>query len=146
MSVSAVARILARRSEATGPLSTPCWITTYKPTPKGYVQVHGVGVTLLAHRVMYEHLVGPIPIGLDLDHLCRVRHCVNPTHLEPVTNGENMRRGFHPSAVALRTNLCKHGHSLDDAYPRKAGGRLCRTCHRGHMKAWRRGAAARSAK
>jgi hypothetical protein len=47
---------------------------------------------VLAHRWAYEHFIGPIPAGLEIDHLCRVRHCVNPAHLEPVTKSENRRR------------------------------------------------------
>jgi len=57
-------------------------------------------ITVRAHRYAYEALVGPIPAGLVLDHLCRVRRCVNPAHLEPVTNAENIRRGFDARGYA----------------------------------------------
>jgi len=66
----------------------------------GLVGTHGYGIIRtpsgwrLAHRVYYERFVGPIPDGLQVDHLCRVRDCVNPEHLEPVTQAENIRRGF----------------------------------------------------
>lgn len=73
-----------------------CWIFTGAISTSGYGRV-GLGARseglAQAHRVTYEHLVGPIPEGLDIDHLCRVRACVNPAHLEPVTRRENCRRG-----------------------------------------------------
>jgi hypothetical protein len=87
-----------------------------------------------AHVFAYVLLVGPIPEGLHLDHLCRVRRCVNPAHLEPVTPGENVRRGNSPSAIAARTGVCAKGHPLTDENvtvirlsPLK---RRCKVCHR----------------
>ena len=81
---------------------------------------------VLAHRWIYEQLVGPIPDGLELDHLCRVPLCVNPCHLEPVTHRENMRRA--------RLSVCKRGHDLTveancrfDELGRRRG---CIVCHR----------------
>lgn len=70
-----------------------CWTWTgYTEAKSGYGRLSFGGARSYAHRVAYELAVGPIPEGLDLDHLCRVRNCVNPTHLEPVTRGENVRR------------------------------------------------------
>jgi len=66
----------------------------------------------LAHRWAYEAVIGAIPDGLQLDHLCRHRDCVNPAHLEPVTNRQNWERGASPSAVAYRTNRCNRGHEF----------------------------------
>jgi len=71
----------------------------------GYAQVWADGTTRLGHRVVYELLVGPIPKGLELDHLCRVRSCVNPAHLEPVTHKVNMERGY--AAVMLERRRSK---------------------------------------
>lgn len=72
----------------------PCWLWLGITTPGGYGQIRRGGRTWVTHRWVYELLIGPIPAGLDLDHLCRVRRCVRPSHLEPVTRGENLRRGY----------------------------------------------------
>lgn len=84
----------------------------------------------LAHRFAYEWLVGPIPDGLTLDHLCRNRGCVNPSHLEPVTQGENTLRGQTVAARNAQKTRCIHGHPFDDANTHIApnGSRICRTC------------------
>lgn len=73
---------------------TPCWIWQLKTNATGYGYVSVKGRDHLAHRYQYEQSHGPIPDGLQLDHLCRQRLCVNPEHLEPVTPLENMRRGL----------------------------------------------------
>lgn len=69
-----------------------CWRWTGRHTTLGYGQLHVGGRDYLAHRLMYERDRGPIPSGLELDHLCRVRDCVNPAHLEAVSHAENIRR------------------------------------------------------
>lgn len=70
-----------------------CWLWQGRLGSKGYGRLDpSRGQHLLAHRFAYEHLIGPIPSGLQLDHLCRVRSCVNPYHLDPVTLAENVRR------------------------------------------------------
>lgn len=109
---------------------TGCWLWTASVKPNGYGQF-GVtdGDVRYAHRLAYEFLVGPVPDGLELDHLCRVRHCVNPAHLEPVTRRENLRRGV--SANRRKTH-CPQGHSYNsvNTYLDKRGGRICRSCMR----------------
>lgn len=81
---------------------------------------------MLAHRAAYTLAVGPIPSGYSLDHLCRVRACVNPAHLEPVTHAENMRRARDAKGH------CPHGHPYDvvNTYLDASGWRHCRTCTR----------------
>lgn len=85
-----------------------------------------------SHRWAYEQLVGPIPPGLHLDHLCRTPSCVNPAHLEPVTNRENQLRGVgFPARNAAKTH-CPQGHPYagPNLYIAANGGRICRTCLR----------------
>ena len=104
-----------------------CWIWLGAKTKGGY----GHTVATTAHRRAYEELVGPIPEGLDLDHLCRVRACVNPAHLEPVTRKVNVNRG----EKANRTH-CPKGHPYDalNTYYRTSGARVCRACQRGRPR------------
>lgn len=103
-----------------------CWRWTASTKgPTGYGQFSLNGRPRLAHRVAYEMFIGPIPDGLQIDHLCRNRWCVNPAHLEPVTNQENGRRGR-----AVRTH-CPHGHPYDAINTAVyRGWRTCRECNR----------------
>jgi hypothetical protein len=93
-----------------------------------------------AHRFAYELLVGPIPEGLQPDHLCRNHACCNPTHLEPVTQRENILRGFSPTAINARKTHCAKGHPYDDKNTRidKHGWRSCRICKAGNLRRLRR--------
>ena len=109
------------------------WLWNDPPGTEGYAQVHYNGRSRHVHRLMYELLVGAVPEGLVLDHLCRERTCVRPDHLEPVTNRENILRGVSPSARNAVKTHCVHGHEFTQentyAYTR-LGKRECRTCKR----------------
>ena len=104
-----------------------CWMWTGSTDDEGYGLFRSGG-SPLAHRRCWELLVGPIPDGLVLDHLCRVRACVNPDHLEPVTQLENVRRGANRPRLT-----CPAGH------PREQwGGERCGTCRRAYMRNYMR--------
>jgi len=109
--------------------NTGCWLWLGALDTPGYGQVRQRGKMLMAHRVAYERWVGEVPAGLHVDHLCRQRCCVNPEHLEPVTNAENLRRGI--SHNRARTH-CRAGHEFDEknTYATPDGRRECRSCHR----------------
>ena len=86
---------------------------------------------MVAHRISWELLRGKIPKGLQLDHLCRNKGCVNPDHLEPVTHRENIMRGNSPWATNAKKTHCLRGHEFtkENTYIHKSkGGRNCRTC------------------
>ncbi|MFH9014005.1 HNH endonuclease signature motif containing protein [Streptomyces sp. NPDC017943] len=120
-----------------------CWFWTASKNTGGYGHFMYGGQRGNAHRFAYEALVGPIPEGLVLDHLCRVRHCVNPDHLEPVTMRVNSLRGEGPSAKNAVKTHCKQGHefSASNTYVTPRGRRQCRTCQRSRQRTWRRSAA-----
>lgn len=109
--------------------------------PNGYGEM-GIGrKVFLAHRVAYELFVGPIPDGMTLDHKCRERACVNPDHLEPVTNRENILRGISPSAQNAHATHCTQGHPFDDentySYTWDRTGqkaRICKACNLARAK------------
>ncbi len=92
----------------------------------GYGRFRVKGNVLMAHRFAYELYRGPIPIGLTIDHLCRVKYCVNPDHMEPVSIKDNILRGFSPAAINARKTHCKLGHLLVCVALR--GSRDCRIC------------------
>lgn len=103
-----------------------CWDWTGAGRADGYGRLMVGWKYIRAHRFAYRMLVGPIPNGLDLDHLCRNRRCVNPAHLEPVTRRENLARGIGWSGVNGRKKACYKGHPLVMG---SNGKRRCKTCH-----------------
>ena len=115
-----------------------CWEWTACRLPNGYGQFWHSGRLSLAHRVSYQCLVGPIPDGLELDHLCRTRGCVNPSHLEAVTRNENILRGMM-STHARGAELCRKGlHRItpENVYVRPSGVRQCLPCMKAGSRAW----------
>lgn len=104
------------------PVASGCWLWSGKHTKNGY-PMYG---RHMAHRLSYQAAVGPIPEGLELDHLCCVPSCVNPVHLEPVTRAENIRR-----RTEAQTS-CRNGHPYTgwNLAHTTDGRRRCRTCSR----------------
>ncbi len=113
-----------------------CWLFTPAKDRHGYGRIRYRNKECVAHRVSYEAFVGPIPIGFELDHLCRVRHCINPEHLEPVTGRDNVLRGDGLAAANARKTHCPQGHpySGDNLIIRKDGLRRCRECCREYSR------------
>ena len=119
--------------------SSGCWLWTGAIGSRGYAHFRVDGRTVVGHRLAYEALVGDIPAGLVIDHLCRNRSCVNPWHLEPVPERINILRGEALSAQRARQTHCKRGHEFtpENTYVWQTA-RICRPC----AAARRRGAAA----
>ena len=118
---SAEERFLSRVDKGAG-----CWLWTGSTQPKGYGTFER---GQLAHRWAYENWVGQIPDGFQIDHLCRVKSCVNPQHLEPVTPAENVRRAI-PFWGWVNPDTCTNGHPYTEAntYTSPTGSRQCREC------------------
>ena len=121
-----------------GPLwnGTPCWLWQGAGDRTGHGQFflrrreNGSQEWVYAHRFAYERLVGLIPDGLVVDHQCNNPPCVNPVHLKPMTNVENVMRGSSPLAKHARATHCPKGHPYDlvNTYFEPGGGRGCKTC------------------
>lgn len=121
--------------------ATDCWLWTGMLDTAGYGRfygdLNGKPVQMSAHRASYEFFRGPIPAGMQIDHLCRVRRCVNPAHFEVVTGGENTRRGINFQRTKTH---CPQGHPYEPWNLRasKEGKRLCLTCNRDRARKRRR--------
>jgi hypothetical protein len=109
-----------------------CWLWTGAKARNGYGVINkgrrADGVSVV-HRVVWELLVGPIPDGTELDHVCRIRACCNPDHLEPVTRAVNVARGSRRAGAPRKTH-CKNGHPYtpENTLPNGPRGRACREC------------------
>lgn len=109
-----------------------CWEWQSPLDKGGYGRFWWNGRTGRAHRFAYETFVGPLPDELDIDHLCRNRRCVRPSHLEAVTEQVNVLRGETITAAFAIATECINGHEFDEENTRwrPSGGRTCRTCAR----------------
>lgn len=119
--------------------NTGCWLWTGHLHDHGYAMLRANGKNMRMHRWSYEHFIGPIPRGLQIDHLCRTRCCVNPDHLEAVTGKENTKRGLSGSLARAR-NLAKthcprgHAYTPENIEMYRDGKRRCRTCIRARRR------------
>jgi len=115
-----------------------CWLWTHSIGSAGYAQFT-TGRQKLGHIYSYTQYKGEVPVGMELDHLCRVRHCVNPEHLEAVTHRVNALRGESPWARNARRTHCVNGHELSGANLLWCKtGRRCRECKLEGVRALRR--------
>ena len=118
-----------------------CWIWQGRIEKNGYGRVYVGDEKVGVHRLFYETLVAEIPTGHQIDHLCKVRSCVNPNHLEAVSQYENNMRSDSPAAVNARKTSCPQGHPYDEintgTWDRGNGRsmRYCRTCRRERHRA-----------
>lgn len=131
LQVAMLARLMVRVE-----LDGECWVWLGSTINSGYGNAgdgRGRGKHSLVHRLVYELLAGPIPVGHELDHLCERPLCVRPDHLEPVTRLEHNRR------TGSRKTTCIHGHVYDETttYRRARGSRECRRCHADRQRARR---------
>jgi hypothetical protein len=125
---------------------TGCWMWQGADNGKGYGQIWMNGRMRRVHRIAYLLTFGPLPADKQIDHLCRERACLNPEHMQVVSNRENVARGNGPGALAARTNRCKNGHEFtpENTYhythsQSKGGGpgRRCNTCHAATNRAYK---------
>lgn len=137
-------RTVRYKDESSGPLPTRflekisidengCWNWLAAKTSDGYGLFWGDGYMTTSHKFAYERLVKKVGDEMTIDHLCRNRLCANPSHVEEVTRGENVLRGFSPSSVNKRKTHCKRGHELsgENVYVRaKVKKRMCKVCRR----------------
>jgi hypothetical protein len=115
----------------------PCWIWKASLNFGGYASFSMNGKRVVAHKISFLHFGGSIPKGLELDHLCKRRCCVNPAHLEAVTHRVNVLRGSAPSIALHLSNKCKNGHDLTPENSRdNSGRRRCLICYRAYRNSY----------
>lgn len=116
----------------------PCWQWIGGVNSSGYGQFYIERQPHRSHIISYRLIVGKVPEGLELDHLCRNRRCVRPTHLEPVTHRVNCLRGISPAAICAQKTECSKGHpfTVENTYVDRLGKRHCRTCRKAANKKW----------
>ena len=134
-----IAPTLEQRFWAKVEKTDTCWNWTGAISSVGYGRLSVNEYPRYAHRISYEMHVGPIPAGMQVDHLCRNRACVNPAHLEVVSQRENIIRGTSPAAKAAHRRTCLRGHLLtaETTYITRQGARVCRKCRREWGSAYR---------
>lgn len=106
---------------------TGCWIHSVSPGNDGYARIHLKDGCAPIHRIVFQSCNGPIPDGMEIDHLCRNRACVRPDHLQLVTHRENVRRGVSRIAKQMARSRCLRGHEFSKVTSR---GRVCMECAR----------------
>jgi len=135
-------RSIAQRLEEDVDRSGACWLWKRHVRRDGYAFMQiattpGAVKAIFVHRASWEHYRGPIPEGMTVDHLCRVRHCLNPEHLQLVTPRVNTLRGSSQPAINAKKTHCKRGHPLsgENLYVSRKGFRQCRMCVRRRRQA-----------
>lgn len=112
MTNQCLSRFIQKTDFGSALLANQCWIWMAATDAGGYGRFWGNGRLMRAHRFAWEQKHGPIPPGLQIDHLCRVRNCVNPGHMEVVTRRDNILRGVGFSALEAKQTHCKRGHEF----------------------------------
>lgn len=141
--------ILIRFWEKVSVTPNGCWEWSASTNAEnGYGMFWNGERTQVAHRFLYETIIGSVPVGFELDHLCRNKRCVNPTHLDIVTRSQNTARGLGPSLARehqLAKTHCPQGHpyNTENTYVRPNGSRICRICSNESHKRWRQKCKAR---
>lgn len=133
-------RLMAKRViDANG-----CWVHQSTPDGNGYCSISVNARRVKVHRWIYERVVGSIPAGYEVDHLCRNRRCFNPDHLEAVTQAENNRRSTSITNLKARQTHCAKGHPLsgenlilESSGPSRRPARRCRICNAARFRAMR---------
>jgi hypothetical protein len=116
---------------------TQCWITPFAVKEGQYAYATINGRKRRLHGALYGLIVGAVPDGLELDHLCRNTRCVNPWHLEPITHQENVLRGAS-GVLQIRRDRCRKGHLYDETNTyQSTNGRVCRKCQNESQRRYR---------